>query len=98
MRDKVGIPQFLLEKAVEKILQKEFPGSYLSRYSLVTFSNVPYSFAQRAGIANDEVLAELCSNITKPEDVDLKRAQTLLKTKVAPILEEYSEELFASAK
>jgi len=98
MRDKVGIPKFLLEKAVEKILQKEFPGSYLSRYSLVTFSNVPYSFAMKAGIANDEVLSELCANITKPEEVDLKRAQTLLKAKVAPLLEEHSEELFASAK
>ncbi len=98
MRDKVGIPKFLLEKAVEKILQKEFPGSYLSRYSLVTFSNVPYSFAMKAGIANDEVLAELCANITKPEEVDLKRAQTLLKAKVAPLLEEHSEELFASAR
>lgn len=97
MRDKVGIPKFLLEKAVEKILQKEFPGSYLSRYSLVTFSNVPYSFAMKAGIANDEVLAELCADITKPEEVDLKRAQTLLKAKVAPLLEEHSEELFASA-
>lgn len=98
MRDKVAIPQFLLEKAVEKVLQKEFPGSYLSRYSLVTFSNVPYSFAMRAGIANDEVLAELCANISKPEDVDLKLAQKLLKAKVAPILEERSDELFAAAK
>lgn len=98
MRDKVADPKFLLEKAVEKILQKEFPGSYLSRYSLVTFSNVPYSFAMRAGIANDEVLAELCANITQPEEVDLNRAQKLLKSKVAPILEERSEELFATAK
>ncbi len=98
MRDKVGMPKFLLEKAVEKILQKEFPGSYLSRYSLVTFSNVPYSFAMKAGIANDEVLSELCANITKPEEVDLQRAQTLLKAKVVPLLEEHSEELFASAR
>ncbi|MGL1400042.1 hypothetical protein ACSTI4_23900, partial [Vibrio parahaemolyticus] len=52
MRDKVGDPKFLLEKAVEKILQKEFPGSYLSRYALVTFSNVPYSFAMKVGLVN----------------------------------------------
>jgi kynurenine 3-monooxygenase len=98
MRDKVALPKFQLEKAVEKVLQKEFPGSYLSRYSLVTFSNVPYSFAMKAGIANDEVLAELCANITKPEEVDLKRAQSLLKAKVAPLLEQQHEELFATAR
>jgi kynurenine 3-monooxygenase len=98
MRDKVGDPKFLLEKAVEKILQKEFPGSYLSRYSLVTFSNVPYSFAMKVGIVNDEVLAELCANITKPEDVDLQKAQKLLKARVEPLLEEHSKELFAHAK
>jgi kynurenine 3-monooxygenase len=98
MRDKVALPKFQLEKAVEKILQKEFPGSYLSRYSLVTFSNVPYSFAMKAGIANDEVLSELCADITKPEEVNLKQAQKLLKAKVAPLLEQHSEELFASAR
>ncbi|HEY9713602.1 MAG TPA: NAD(P)/FAD-dependent oxidoreductase [Chroococcales cyanobacterium] len=98
MRDKVADPHFQLEKAVEKVLQKEFPTSYFSRYSLVTFSNVPYSFALRAGAVNDEVLQELCRGIDSAEQVDLEKAKKLLKSKVEPILSEQKEELFVSSK
>jgi kynurenine 3-monooxygenase len=93
MRDKVADPKFQLEKAVEKILQNTFPGKYISRYSLVTFTNVPYSFAMKAGIANDELLAELCAKIDKPESVDLKLAEKLLKVKIQPLLAEHQKEL-----
>ncbi len=86
MRDKVGDPKFLLAKAVEKILEKKFPGRYVSRYSLVTFSNVPYTLAQAAGAICDEILAELVTGIEKPEDVDLARAQVLVDERLAPLL------------
>ena len=49
MRDKTADPRFLLEKAVEKELLKAFPGEFLSRYTLVSFSLVPYRLA-RPGI------------------------------------------------
>jgi kynurenine 3-monooxygenase len=88
MRDKVADPQFQLEKAVEKILQKEFPNDYRSRYSLVTFSNVPYSFAMRAGIVIDEILKELTGGIESAEKVDLGKARKLISTKLAPLLNE----------
>lgn len=86
MRDKVGDPKFLLAKAVEKILEKRFPGRYVSRYSLVTFSNVPYKLAKDAGIICDEILAELVSGIDKAEDVDLKKAEKLIDERLAPML------------
>ncbi|MBX9668508.1 MAG: FAD-dependent monooxygenase [Candidatus Obscuribacterales bacterium] len=86
MRDKVGDPKFLLAKAVEKILEKKFPGRYVSRYSLVTFSNVPYALAQKAGAICDEILAELVTGIEKVDDVDLARAQVLVDERLAPLL------------
>jgi kynurenine 3-monooxygenase len=86
MRDKVGDPKFLLAKAVEKILEKKFLGRYVSRYSLVTFSNVPYKLAQEAGVICDQILAELVSGIDKAEDVDLVRAEKLIDQKLAPLL------------
>jgi len=88
MRDKVADPQFQLEKAVEKVLQKEFPGEYKSRYSLVTFSNVPYAFAQRAGIITDEILKELCKGLDAADKVDRSRAKKLIRAKLAPVLKE----------
>jgi len=86
MRDKVGDPKFLLAKAVEKSLEKKFPGKYISRYSLVTFSNVPYRLAQQAGTICDEILAELVSGIERAEDVDLVHAERLIDQKLAPLL------------
>ncbi len=86
MRDKVGDPQFLLEKSVEKLLQTRFPGEYVSRYSLVTFSRVPYRLAYDAGVIQAEILGELCRGLTTADQVDLKRAAELIRAKLAPIL------------
>ncbi len=89
MRDKVGDPKFLLGKGVEKVLEKEFAGAYRSRYSLVTFSNHPYKLALEAGIVNDEILAELCAGIEKPDQVDLVLAKKLIEAKLTPLLAQY---------
>lgn len=90
MRDKVADPRFLLEKKVEKILQARFPERYVPRYSLVTFSRVPYALAQRAGAAQSRILAELCEGLGEPERVDLKKARALIDRELAPVLKEAS--------
>lgn len=82
MRDKVGDKHFLLEKAVERILQEKFPGRYVPRYALVTFSRVPYKVAYDAGVAQAGILAEICRDLEKPEDVDLGRAEKLIKKRL----------------
>ncbi len=87
MRDRVGDPHFLLMKAVEKLLEKEFPGQYRSRYSLVTFSNAPYKLALDAGVVCEEILNKLCQNISKPEEIDLKLAEKLINERLAPLLQ-----------
>lgn len=86
MRDKVGDPRFLMGKAIEKILEKSFPGEYRSRYSLVTFSNAPYTVAQAVGNASDEILATLTQGIEKPEQVDMELAHKLVNEKITPLL------------
>jgi kynurenine 3-monooxygenase len=93
MRDKVGDPKFLMAKGVEKLLQNKFPGRYISRYSLVTFSNVPYVVAYEAGTITDEILGELCSSIKSPEEVDLVKAEKLIDQKLAPLLARHAREL-----
>jgi kynurenine 3-monooxygenase len=85
MRNKVGDSKFLLEKSVEKMLQKKFPGEFVSRYSLVTFSRVPYQLARRAGVVGDEILNELCRNIQYAEDVDMIQAERLIRSKLKPL-------------
>lgn len=86
MRDRVGDPRFLMMKEVEKILQKEFPGGYVSRYSLVTFSRVLYTVAYEAGRVQEQILSELCQDLGNPKEVNLERADELIRSRLAPLL------------
>jgi kynurenine 3-monooxygenase len=78
MRDKVADPRFLLEKQVERILQKEFPDRFVSRYALVTFSRTPYRKALETGVVHQKLLGELCRGITQAEQVDLALARKMM--------------------
>jgi kynurenine 3-monooxygenase len=89
MRDKVSDQQFLFHKAVERILMKNFSESYLSRYQMVSFSNIPYQMAKSIGVIEDDILKVLCQNLDKPENVDLARAALLIDQKLKPVLKNY---------
>src|SRR5581483_12249572 len=65
MRDKTADRQFLLEKQVEKILLNAFPGEFLSRYTLVSFSLAPYRFAYRVGQIAGEIFRELTRGLSR---------------------------------
>ncbi len=86
MRDLVGDARFLFRKEVERVLQRALPGVYVSRYALVTFERVPYRVAYEAGIVQAEILDELCRGLARPEDVDLRRAEELARTRLGPLL------------
>ncbi len=75
MRDRVGDPEFLKEREIERVLQREFPRDYMSRYALVSFSRVPYRVAKKAGEIQAQILQELGREISRLEDLDLERAK-----------------------
>jgi kynurenine 3-monooxygenase len=84
MRDKVGDARFLLEKQVERILMNRFPEDYFSRYALVTFSRVPYRMALEAGLVQQGILSELCRGLSSADQVDLQRAEVLIRERLKP--------------
>lgn len=86
MRDKVGNPEFLLQKAAEKVLEKNFPDKFASRYALVTFTHTPYSVCRDAGVIIDEIVETLCKGIKSADDIDLQKAEKLIDSKLAPVL------------
>lgn len=86
MRDKVGDARFLFVKEVERVLQAALPGVYVSRYALVTFERVPYRVAYDIGVAQAEILDELCKGLARPADVDVARADALARARLAPLL------------
>jgi kynurenine 3-monooxygenase len=88
MRDSVADARFLLEKAIERRLLNAFPGEFLSRYALVTFSRAPYQLASEVGRVASEIVRELANSVTSAEDVDLKVARRLVTARLVPILRE----------
>ncbi len=59
MRDHVADEHFLNIKRVEARLQAEFPDVWLPLYSMVTFSDIPYSEALRIGKIQKQVTGQL---------------------------------------
>jgi kynurenine 3-monooxygenase len=92
MRDKVAQPAFLLEKEVEKRLAREFPGDYVPRYSLVTFSRAPYRKARELGRIQSGLLEELCRGLRRADEVDLARAGRLIREKLSGAMRALKEE------
>jgi kynurenine 3-monooxygenase len=89
MRDSTASPRFLLEKQVEKVLLNAFPGQFLSRYTLVSFSRVPYRLAYEVGAIAGRIVSELSEGLTRAEDVDLEKAGRLVRERLVPFLEEH---------
>ncbi|WP_433226013.1 FAD-dependent oxidoreductase [Microtetraspora malaysiensis] len=57
MRDKVASPVFRLVKGIEHRLERAFPGRYVSRYELVSFSTMPYAQVKRRVRRQQRLLA-----------------------------------------
>jgi kynurenine 3-monooxygenase len=91
MKDKTASPRFLLEKQVEKVLLRAFPGQFLSRYALVSFSRVPYRLAYEVGTIAGGIVSELTEGLTRAEDVELDRAARLIRERLVPFLEEHKD-------
>ena len=84
MRDRVADPGFLLRKKVELLLEDRFPERFVPKYAMVTFHRVPYSVALSRGLVQNRILEQLCSGITRVEDVDLSMAAELIEP-LAPL-------------
>ena len=90
MRDKTADPRFLLEKQIEKALLNAFPGEFISRYSLVSFSLEPYSFAYRVGEIAASIIAELAHGIERVDQLDTSRAAHLIRERLTPFVREHT--------
>lgn len=59
MRDLVGQEWFLKRKKIERALYEAFPDKFIPQYSMVSFTNTPYSEAIRVGNKQDQILDQL---------------------------------------
>lgn len=86
MRDHVANPLFKEKRKLEMTLEKTFPDTYFSKYSMVTFNeDIPYHKAMTIGRAQDKALL----NLIVDDEVDHNMpAEQLLK-----IVQQHTEEI-----
>ncbi|MGA9423215.1 MAG: NAD(P)/FAD-dependent oxidoreductase [Rhodanobacteraceae bacterium] len=85
MRDSVADPEFLLRRELARLLAARHPDRFMPRYSMVSFTRMPYAQAFARGAAQTELLRELTNGKQHIDDVDLDCADTLVQRRLAPL-------------
>ncbi len=89
MKDHVANPIFQEKRKLEMALEKNFPDSYSSKYSLVTFNeNVPYKEAMLRGRAQDKAILNMLSDGEIDTNGDLRSILEKVKQQTEAILED----------
>ncbi len=87
MSEKVGDQNFLLQKKIESVLEREFPDQYRSRYGMITYTLIPYLLAQQAGVIQARLLSSLAAKCKKIEDLTLEDCKNQMQKEWIPWLE-----------
>lgn len=59
MRDKVADPDFLLLQKIERRINYLYPDSYFPLYTMVSFTDIPYTTALEKGTAQENMIRQL---------------------------------------
>lgn len=59
MRDLVAQPKFQLQKKIERKIQAAYPGTWMPLYTMVSFSNIPYSEVYERGQKQQGIMNEV---------------------------------------
>lgn len=79
MRDHVGDDEFLKRKTLEGLIQEAYPEDWIPQYSMVTFSDLPYSEALRLGKIQKKILDEYSDDANIDFKKIIERFNTLKK-------------------
>lgn len=79
MRDKVSDPRFLLRKKIESRISAQYPDKWIPLYTMVTFSDLPYSYALETGRKQEKIMKKVMRYIRQAEDYEKPEVQQLLE-------------------
>lgn len=85
MRDSVADAGFLLRRELGRVLAERHPDRFMPRYSMVTFTRMPYAQALARGAVQDALLRELTAGRDTLADVDLVAADALVRERLNPL-------------
>lgn len=78
LREYVADPVFVRKRELEALLEISYPNEFLSKYSMVTFSRMPYVEALIKGRLQDQVLMEACRGINHLSELNLQEVKRRL--------------------
>lgn len=76
MRDKTADPQFLLQKDIEKRFANLYPEKWTPLYSMVSFTNTPYSEAWNLGRKQEEIMEKI---MRIPNIIDIWKSDEIMQ-------------------
>ncbi len=79
MRDKVADPRFLLRKKIENKISAQYPDKWIPMYTMVTFTDLPYSFALETGQRQDKIMKKVMKHVQQEEDYEKPEVKKLLE-------------------
>ncbi|MEO5558621.1 MAG: NAD(P)/FAD-dependent oxidoreductase [Dokdonella sp.] len=82
MRDSVADAGFLLRRELGRVLAERNPNRFVPRYSMVTFTRMPYAQAFARGAIQDGLLRELTSGKQDINEIDLAHADALVQAQL----------------
>ena len=85
MRDSVADPAFLLRRELGRVLAQRHPDRFMPRYSMVTFTRMPYAQALARGAAQEQLLRELTAGKTRVDEIDLDGADRAVQRRIEPL-------------
>ena len=81
MRDQILDTGFVLKKEIAWELERRYPNRFIPRYSMVMFHHeIPYAEAKRRGAIQLQILDELASDCSAPDQIDYEKAATLIES------------------
>jgi kynurenine 3-monooxygenase len=84
MRDLVDDPNFLLQRQLERAFAERYPGVFIPRYAMVSFSRVPYRFAYERGLLQRKMLIEATRGKNSMAEIDVTKFDGKIAELFAP--------------
>ncbi|HEX4853182.1 NAD(P)/FAD-dependent oxidoreductase [Arenimonas sp.] len=85
MRDRVDDADYLLQRKLEVTLAERHPGHFVPRYSMVSFTTIPYATAFERGKVQRQILVEATRGRASLDEVDFAAADALVHERLAPL-------------
>lgn len=85
MRDSVADAGFLLRRELGRVLAERHPDRFVPRYSMVTFTRMPYAQAFARGAIQDALLRELSNGKQGIAEIDLAQADALVRARLTSL-------------